>query len=59
LEFQKKKPEPPFQEIEFGTKLKEIPGCYLPLVLSFIEYLAVTPGYYFKVKGFDFINGEY
>jgi hypothetical protein len=58
LDSQKKKPETPFQEIEFGTKLKEIPKYYLPLVLSFVGYLATTSGYYFHVKGRKLSNGE-
>lgn len=58
IEIQKKKPETPFQEIEFGTKLKEIPKCYLPLVLSFAGYLADTKECSFKIHGTSLSTGE-
>ncbi len=58
LEFKKKKPESPFKEIEFGKELKEIPKCYLLLVLSFVSYIAATSTCNFRIEGRNLSTGE-
>jgi len=58
LEFKRKKPEAPFKEIEFGKDLKEIPKYFLPLVLSFVGYLAGTSTCNFRIEGRKLSTGE-
>ncbi|MEL7664526.1 MAG: hypothetical protein AAGU10_10415 [Methanosarcina mazei] len=50
LSSNRKNPNLLLNKIEFGKDLKEIPDCFLPLVLRFVGYLASTSTFSFKTE---------